>query len=71
MGNYWNDRCTDIIDAPEPTFMCGVQVHGWEVDKIDTAVRADGQAFFDPKAIAEGLSDLEGSFLFKITGLPR
>lgn len=62
---------TDIIGASEPTYICGVQVHGWELDKIDTAVRADGKAFFDPTAIAEGLSDLEGSFLFKITGLPR
>ena len=62
---------TDIIDADEPTFLCGVQVHGWEQDKIESAVRADGQPFFDPTAIAEGLSDLEGSFLFKITGLPR
>lgn len=62
---------TDIIGASEPTFLCGVQVHGWEVDKIESAVRADGHAFFDPTAIAEGLSDFEGSFLFKITGLPR
>lgn len=67
---------TDIIDATEPTFMCGVQVHGWESDSsnpvsANNALRADGQAFFDPTAIAEGLSDLEGSFLFKITGLPR
>ena len=62
---------TDIIGASEATFLCGVQVHGWEQDKIASAVRADGQKFFDPTAIAEGLSDLEGSFLFKITGLPR
>ena len=62
---------TETIGATTPTFICGVQVHGWEQDKIATAVRADGKKFFDPKAIAEGLSDLEGSFLFKITGLPR
>ena len=62
---------TDIIGASEPTFMCGIQVHGWEADKIPSAVRADGRTFYDPTAIAEGLSDLEGSFLFKITGLPR
>lgn len=62
---------TDIIGASEPVFLCGVQVHGWEEDKIPTAVRADGHKFFDPTAIAEGLSDLEGSFLFKMEGLPR
>jgi hypothetical protein len=62
---------TDVIGATTPTFLCGVQVHGWEEDKIATAVRADGKKFFDPTAIAEGLSDLEGSFLFKIEGLAR
>ncbi len=62
---------TDIIDADEPTFLCGVQVHGWEQDKIETAVRADGKPFVDLTAIPEGMSDLEGSFLFKITGLGR
>lgn len=60
---------TDIIGASETTFIGGVQVHGWEQDKIESAVRADGQRFFDPTAIAEGLSDFEGSFIFKITGL--
>lgn len=62
---------TDIVGTTEPTFLCGVQVHGWEYDKLTSAVRADGHKFFDPTAIAEGLSDYEGSFLFKITGLPR
>ncbi len=62
---------TDIIGASESTFLCGVQVHGWEEDRIASAVRADGKKFFDPTAIAEGLSDFEGSFLFKITGLDR
>jgi hypothetical protein len=62
---------TDIVGSAEPTFLCGVQVHGWEADKLPTAVRADGKKFFDPDAIAEGLSDYEGSFLFKITGLDR
>jgi len=62
---------TDIISASTPTFICGIQVHGWEEDRIPTAVRADGKKFFDPTAIPEASSDLEGSFLFKIEGLAR
>jgi len=62
---------TETIGATSPTFLCGVQVHGWRSNTISTAVRADGQKFFDQKAIAEGLSALEGSFLFKIEGLAR
>lgn len=60
---------TDIIGASETTFIGGVQVHGWDADNIAEAVRADGKKFFDSDAIAEGLSDYEGSFLFKLTGL--
>lgn len=62
---------TETINASTPTFICGVQVHGWEQDKIPTAVRADGKKFFDPTAIPEADSDLEGSFIFKIEGLAR
>lgn len=62
---------TDVISASTPTFICGIQVHGWEEDRIPTAVRADGKKFFDPTAIPEASSDLEGSFLFKIEGLAR
>lgn len=62
---------TDIANTAVPTFICGVQVHGWEQDKIATAVRADGKKFNDPTAIPEADSDLEGSFLFKIEGLAR
>ncbi|RDY61682.1 phosphatase [Flagellimonas nanhaiensis] len=63
---------TDIIGASEPTFMGGAQVHGWRYsDQPDTAVRADGLKFVDPTAIDEDAARLEGSFLFKITGLPR
>ncbi|TYA71541.1 PhoX family protein [Seonamhaeicola marinus] len=62
---------TDIIGSSTPTFLCGVQVHGWEVDKISTAVRADGHPFYDPTAIPAENSDYEGSFLFKIEGLAR
>lgn len=63
---------TDIIGASEPTFLGGAQVHGWNFSTTpETAVRADGQKFFDATAISEDISRLEGSFLFKITGLPR
>ncbi|WP_350285987.1 phosphatase [uncultured Croceitalea sp.] len=63
---------TDIIGASEPTFVGGAQVHGWNFSTTpETAVRADGAKFVDPTAIDEGLARLEGSFLFKITGLPR
>lgn len=65
---------TDVIGSSTPTFICGVQVHGWEADNATTgehALRADGKKFFDPTAIAEGLSDYEGSFVFKIEGLAR
>jgi len=63
---------TDIIGANEPTFMGGAQVHGWNFETTPaTAVRADGLKFFDPTAIPEGTARLEGSFLFKLTGLPR
>ena len=62
---------TNIIGASEPTFIGGVHAHGWEQDKIAEAVRADGSVFNDPTAIPVGDSDLEGSFLFKITGLPQ
>lgn len=62
---------TDIIGASEPTFIGGVQVHGWEQDNMASAVRADGKVFNDPTAIPEADSDLEGSFLFKVTGLPK
>ncbi len=63
---------TDIIGASEPTFLGGAQVHGWDFNTTpETAVRADGLKFVDPTAIDESLSRLEGSFLFKITGLPR
>lgn len=65
---------TDIIGASEATFLCGVQVHDWESDNAiqtiaEHAVRADGRLFFDEDAIPQGLASLEGSFLFKITGL--
>ena len=63
---------TDIIGASEPTFLGGAQVHGWNFGTTpETAVRADGLKFFDPTAITEDAARLEGSFLFKITGLPR
>lgn len=62
---------TDIIGSSTSTFLCGVQVHGWEVDKIETAVRADGHPFYDPTAISAENSDYEGSFLFKLEGLER
>ncbi len=62
---------TDIIGASESTFIGGVQVHGWEQDNIATAVRADGKVFNDETAIPLSESDMEGSFLFKITGLER
>ncbi len=63
---------TDIIGASEPTFVGGAQVHGWDFGTTpDTAVRADGLKFYDPTAIDESNSRLEGSFLFKLTGLPR
>ncbi len=63
---------TDIIGASEPTFVGGAQVHGWRPDaNPETAVRADGQLFVDPTAIDEDVATKEGSFLFKITGLPR
>lgn len=63
---------TDIIGASEPTFLGGAQVHGWNYSTTPaTAVRADGLKFVDPTAISEDLARLEGSFLFKITGLPR
>lgn len=62
---------TDIIGASTSTFIGGVQVHGWEQDAIATAVRADGKPFNDPTAIPLASSDLEGSFLFKVTGLER
>lgn len=63
---------TDIIGASEPTFVGGAQVHGWRYsDQPETTVRADGLKFYDPTAISEDAAGLEGSFLFKITGLPR
>ncbi|MBP2832714.1 phosphatase [Aquimarina sp. U1-2] len=63
---------TDIIGASEPTFIGGAQVHGWDFgDQPESAVRADGAKFYDPTAINEASAGLEGSFLFKITGLPR
>ncbi|MFY0602181.1 MAG: phosphatase [Cyclobacteriaceae bacterium] len=63
---------TDIIGANEPTFLCGAQVHGWNAATTpNTAKRADGLRFFDPTAIDGIDAGLEGSFLFKLTGLPR
>jgi hypothetical protein len=63
---------TDVIGASEPTFMGGAQVHGWTPDENpDNSKRADGKEFFDPTAIDESSARKEGSFLFKITGLPR
>jgi hypothetical protein len=62
---------TDIIGASEPTFVGGVQVHGWNNRDIPGAVRADGKPFNDPTAIPATESEMEGSFLFKITGLDR
>ncbi|WP_405415042.1 alkaline phosphatase PhoX [Maribacter sp. Asnod1-A12] len=63
---------TDIIGASEPTFIGGAQVHGWNFSTTpDTAVRADGLKFVDPTAINEGSAALEGSVIFKLTGLPR
>ena len=62
---------TDVLGASEPTFLCGAQVHGWSSTEDNPVQRADGQAFFDPTAIADGLAGKEGSILFKITGLPR
>lgn len=75
-SRYWEITglidVTDIIGASEPTFLGGAQVHGWDFNTTpETAVRADGLKFVDPTAIDESLSRLEGSFLFKITGLPR
>ncbi|NHF60222.1 phosphatase [Flavobacteriaceae bacterium TP-CH-4] len=74
--NYWEITglidVTDIIGASEPTFLGGAQVHGWNFETTpETAIRADGRKFVDPTAIDESLSRLEGSFLFKLTGLPR
>jgi hypothetical protein len=74
--SYWEITgmidVTDIIGAAEPTFICGAQVHGWSYDSNNPATfRADGAKFVDPTAIDEGAASLEGSFLFKITGLPR
>lgn len=76
LTNYWEITglidVTDIIGASEPTFLGGAQVHGWNFGTTPaTAVRADGQKFYDPTAIDEGSARLEGSFLFKITGLAR
>lgn len=63
---------TDIIGAAEPTFIGGAQVHGWRPDvNPNNAKRADGKEFFDLIAIPEENARKEGSFLFKITGLPR
>jgi hypothetical protein len=63
---------TDVIGATEPTFMGGAQVHGWKPsDNPNNTKRADGKEFFDPTAINESSARKEGSFLFKITGLPR
>lgn len=62
---------TDIIGASEPTFVGGVQVHGWNNRDIPGAIRADGKPFNDPTAIPATESEMEGSFLFKITGLDR
>ena len=63
---------TDIIGSSESTFIGGAQVHGWRPDvNPDNAQRADGSFFFDPTAIFESEAAKEGSFLFKITGLPR
>ncbi|RCS26549.1 phosphatase [Polaribacter sp. WD7] len=63
---------TDVIGATEPTFMGGAQVHGWRPsDNPNNTKRADGKEFFDPTAINESSARKEGSFLFKITGLPR
>lgn len=63
---------TDIIGATEPTFIGGAQVHGWRPDtNPNNVTRADGKEFFDPTAIDESSARKEGSFLFKITGLPR
>lgn len=75
-NNYWEITglidVTDIIGASEPTFIGGAQVHGWNFETTpESAVRADGKKFVDPTAISESLSLLEGSFLFKLTGLPR
>ncbi len=63
---------TDIIGASESTFIGGAQVHGWNsATTPDEAVRADGSQFYDPTAINIESAGLEGSFLFKITGLDR
>ncbi|WP_299016212.1 phosphatase [uncultured Polaribacter sp.] len=63
---------TDIVGATEPTFIGGAQVHGWRPDvNPNNAQRADGKYFFDENAIDEGSARKEGSFLFKVTGLPR
>ncbi|MBW8241553.1 PhoX family protein [Muricauda oceani] len=63
---------TDILGTSEPTFIAGAQVHGWTYDSNNPATfRADGAKFVDPTAIDEAATELEGSFLFKITGLPR
>ncbi len=61
---------TDIIGATETTFIGGVQVHGWDYESLpQSAIRADGRKFFDATAIDGVDAGLEGSFLFKITGL--
>jgi len=63
---------TDILGASEPTFIGGAQVHGWSYDSANPMTfREDGAKFVDPTAIDEAVAALEGSFLFKITGLPR
>ncbi|WP_299605453.1 phosphatase [uncultured Aquimarina sp.] len=74
--SYWEITglidVTDIIGATESTFIGGAQVHGWNYSsQPESAVRADGAKFYDPTAIDESSARLEGSFLFKITGLPR
>lgn len=74
--SYWEITgmidVTDIIGASEPTFIGGAQVHGWSFDSSNPMTyRADGKKFVDPTAIDEAAATLEGSFLFKLTGLPR
>ncbi|MFC4220360.1 phosphatase [Flagellimonas marina] len=74
--SYWEITgmidVTDVLGSAEPVFICGAQVHGWSFDSGNPATyRADGAKFVDPTAIDEAAATLEGSVIFKITGLPR
>lgn len=76
VDDYWEITgmidVTDVLGSSEPVFICGAQVHGWSYDSNNPATfREDGAKFVDPTAIDEAAASLEGSVIFKITGLPR